>query len=48
MSGTFTSSPRQNAGGFVNTDVASPSFGFDWNGNVSAPRNIQLGAKLTF
>jgi len=36
-----------NAGGFVNTDVASPSFGL-WNGNVSPPRNIQLGGKLTF
>jgi Carboxypeptidase regulatory-like domain len=36
-----------NAGGFVNTDIASPSFGL-WNGNVSAPRNIQLGGKLTF
>jgi len=40
----FTAS---NAGGFVNTDIASPSFGL-WNGNVSAPRNIQLGGKLTF
>jgi len=40
----FTSS---NAGGFVNTDVASPSFGL-WNGNVTAPRNIQIGGKLTF
>lgn len=40
----FTAS---NAGGFVNTDVASPSFGL-WNGNVSAPRNIQIGGKFTF
>lgn len=29
------------------TDVASPTFGA-WNGGVSAPRNLQLGAKITF
>jgi hypothetical protein len=28
-------------------DVASPNFG-SWTGNVSKPRNIQLGAKLIF
>jgi hypothetical protein len=28
-------------------DIASPSFGM-WNGNVSPPRNIQLGAKIIF
>jgi hypothetical protein len=28
-------------------DVASPTFGL-WTGNVSTPRNIQLGAKLIF
>jgi len=28
-------------------DIASPSFG-EWNGAVSAPRNIQLGAKVIF
>jgi len=31
---------------FVN-DIASPAFG-SWNGAVSAPRNIQFGAKLLF
>jgi hypothetical protein len=31
---------------FVN-DIASPGFG-TWNGNVSAPRNIQFGAKILF
>jgi hypothetical protein len=29
------------------TNVASPTFGM-WNGTVSAPRNIQLGARITF
>ena len=29
------------------TDVSSPSFGM-WNGTVSNPRNIQLGAKIVF
>jgi hypothetical protein len=29
------------------TDIASPSFGL-WNGTVSTPRNIQLGAKIIF
>jgi Carboxypeptidase regulatory-like domain len=29
------------------TDVASPSFGM-WNGSVTAPRNIQLGARITY
>ena len=29
------------------TDVASPDFGM-WNGTVTKPRNIQLGARLTF
>ncbi len=28
-------------------DVASPRFG-DWNGNVSAPRNIQVSAQIIF
>jgi hypothetical protein len=31
---------------FVN-DVSSPSFG-TWNGEVSQPRNIQLGLKLIY
>jgi len=35
-----------NLGAFT-TDVASPSFGM-WNGGVTAPRNIQVGARLTF
>ena len=30
-----------------NTDVASPAFGA-WTGGTSAPRNLQLGAKVTF
>ena len=29
------------------TDVSSPSFGM-WNGSVTAPRNIQVGARVTF
>ena len=29
------------------TDVSSPDFG-QWNGTVTKPRNIQLGARLTF
>lgn len=31
----------------VVTDVASPSFG-QWNGSVSAPRNLQVGGKFLF
>lgn len=30
-----------------NTNVASPSFGL-WTGGVSAPRNLQLGGKISF
>jgi hypothetical protein len=30
-----------------NADVASPTFGA-WTGGTSAPRNLQLGAKITF
>jgi hypothetical protein len=30
-----------------NTDVASPTFGA-WTGGTSAPRNLQLGVKITF
>jgi hypothetical protein len=33
-------------GNFV-TDISSPSFG-DWNGGVSNPRTIQMGARFTF
>jgi hypothetical protein len=40
----FTSA---NGGGFANTDISSPSFGM-WNGAVTAPRNIQIGGKVTF
>src|SRR5215467_15303329 len=42
----FTAS-NQNGFNPVNTDVSSPSFGM-WGGAVSAPRNIQLGAKVVF
>ncbi len=42
------------AGGFniggnfpFNTDIASPGFG-KWTGGVSAPRTIQLGARVEF
>jgi hypothetical protein len=38
----FTTNPTA-----FTTDVSSPSFGM-WNGSVTAPRNIQLGARLTF
>ncbi|HXU15579.1 MAG TPA: TonB-dependent receptor [Terriglobales bacterium] len=34
-------------GGSLHTDVSDPSFG-QWSGNVSAPRRIQLGARLEF
>lgn len=30
-----------------NNDIASPNFGM-WNGLISAPRNIQIGARITF
>jgi hypothetical protein len=29
------------------TDIASPNFGL-WDGTVTAPRNVQLGARLQF
>jgi len=29
------------------TDINNPSFG-TWNGTVTAPRNLQLGGKITF
>ncbi|MFB3924256.1 MAG: carboxypeptidase regulatory-like domain-containing protein [Terriglobia bacterium] len=35
------------SGNAFDTDLGSPSFGW-WNGNVSAPRQIQLGARVTF
>ena len=34
-------------GGAFNTDVASADFGL-WNGSVSAPRVIQLAARIEF
>jgi hypothetical protein len=33
--------------GVANNDVASPAFGM-WNGGVTQPRNVQLGAKVIF
>ena len=39
-----------NSHSFLNyfvTDIQSPSFG-GWNGSVTAPRNLQLGGKVTF
>jgi hypothetical protein len=48
---TFTSKGGEDGLGSAfaafNTDVSSPNFGI-WNGSVSAPRNIQVGAKLIF
>jgi hypothetical protein len=29
------------------TDIQNPSFGM-WNGTTTAPRNLQLGGKITF
>ncbi|HXE14552.1 MAG TPA: carboxypeptidase regulatory-like domain-containing protein [Bryobacteraceae bacterium] len=29
------------------TDIQNPNFG-SWNGNITAPRNLQVGAKVTF
>ena len=34
-------------GSAITTDVSSPSFGL-WNGSVSDPRNLQIGAKVIF
>jgi hypothetical protein len=39
-----------NSHSFLNnfvTNIQSPSFG-SWNGTVTAPRNLQLGGKITF
>jgi hypothetical protein len=38
----FTTNPSA-----FTTDVASPSFGM-WNGSVTAPRNIQIAARVSF
>ena len=37
----------QFGGSAITTDVSSPSFGL-WNGSVSNPRNLQIGAKVIF
>jgi hypothetical protein len=42
----FSGTGEFGAGAF-DTNVASPTFGM-WNGAVSAPRNIQLGARILF
>ena len=44
---TFTIGANSGYGLPFDNAVGSPTFG-DWNGSVSAPRNIQLGAKITF
>jgi hypothetical protein len=41
------SNTGQFGGSAITTDVASPTFGM-WNGAVSDPRNLQIGAKLLF
>ena len=41
--GNFTIS----GGNAFNTDISSPSFG-EWTGNISAPRRMQLGARIEF
>jgi hypothetical protein len=33
--------------GAFGTDVASPAFGM-WNGDVTVPRNIQFGLRVSF
>ncbi len=42
----FTDSGQFGSSAFVN-DIAAPDFGF-WNGAVTNPRNIQIGARLEF
>jgi hypothetical protein len=42
----FTSSGQFGSSAFT-TDLASPDFGY-WNGEVTNPRNIQLGARFEF
>jgi hypothetical protein len=42
----FTASGEWGNGAF-NTDIASPDFG-KWNGSISAPRVVQLAARLEF
>ncbi len=43
----FTAQGNQFAASAFTTDIASSDFG-RWNGNVTDPRNIQVGARLTF
>ena len=43
----FTSGSQNFGDQPFNTSLGSPDFGL-WNGSVSAPRNIQLGARLEF
>jgi hypothetical protein len=43
---TFTSGGAWGNGAF-DTDMSSATFG-KWNGSQSAPRNIQVGAKIIF
>jgi type 1 fimbria pilin len=42
----FTASGQEGSMAYTN-DLASPEFGF-WNGSVTSPRNIQVGARLEF
>jgi carboxypeptidase family protein len=44
---TFTIAGNSGFGLPINDDVSSPTFGV-WGGAVSAPRNIQVGAKIVF
>jgi Carboxypeptidase regulatory-like domain/TonB dependent receptor len=44
---TFTTGGTWGTGRAFDEDVASPAFG-TWTGNISKPRNIQLGAKFIF
>jgi len=44
---SFTPGTQNWGGQAFTTDIASPDFG-QWNGSVSSPRNIQLGARFEF
>jgi len=44
---TFTCSNQCFGNTAFDTDISSPTFGM-WNGTVSNPRNVQLGARLEF
>ena len=43
----FTINSNSGLGESFDNDVSSPNFGI-WNGDVSNPRNFQVGAKITF